>query len=339
MKRLLMALFFLSLSINLFAQSTPVSDLRVATATTTFGINLPIGTKVYNIADGKYWVATAGVISTATLTTASTSFTQLNAATDISTKKDKSDSTASDGYVRRDRLTSSLLLKEDKSNKVTSFSTPTDTQYPSAKLVSDQLDLHKDKSDSTATDGYVRRDRLTSSLATKAASNASLTLGSTSMALGSTTTTVAGLTSVTSTTFVGNLTGNASGTAANVTGTVVVANGGTGLTTITSGSYMIGNGTGNVTVKTPAQVLTDIGAAAAANASLFKVEAFSEATTGATGTSHTLANTPKASTAIQVILNGTPLLASQYTYTSATPAVQITIPVYQYDAVTISYGY
>jgi hypothetical protein len=118
-----------------------------------------------------------------------------------------------------------------------------------------------------------------------------------------------------------------------------VPHGGTGLTTITSGSYMIGNGTGNVSLKTPAQVLTDIGAAAAANASLFKVEAFSEATTGATGTSHTLANTPKASTAIQVILNGTPLLASQYTYTSATPAVQITIPVYQYDAVTISYGY
>lgn len=29
--------------------------------------------------------------------------------------------------------------KEDKSNKVTSFSSPTDTQYPSAKLVSDQL--------------------------------------------------------------------------------------------------------------------------------------------------------------------------------------------------------
>lgn len=29
--------------------------------------------------------------------------------------------------------------KEDKSNKVTSFSSPTDTQYPSAKLVNDQL--------------------------------------------------------------------------------------------------------------------------------------------------------------------------------------------------------
>jgi hypothetical protein len=34
--------------------------------------------------------------------------------------------------------------KEDKSNKVTAFSTPTDTQYPSAKLVKDQLDLKED---------------------------------------------------------------------------------------------------------------------------------------------------------------------------------------------------
>ena len=52
-----------------------------------------------------------------------------------------------------------------------------------------------------------------------ALTNSSLTLGSTNMALGSTTTTVAGLTSVTSTTFVGALTGNASTAtiAANIT--------------------------------------------------------------------------------------------------------------------------
>lgn len=61
-----------------FGQATPVEDVRIANATTAFGINLPIGTKVYNIADGKYWVATAGVISTATLTTGAASFTQLN---------------------------------------------------------------------------------------------------------------------------------------------------------------------------------------------------------------------------------------------------------------------
>jgi len=47
--------------------------------------------------------------------------------------------------------------------------------------------------------------------------NASVTLGSTALTLGSTVTTVAGLTSVTSASFVGELTGNASGSAATVT--------------------------------------------------------------------------------------------------------------------------
>lgn len=45
-------------------------------------------------------------------------------------------------------------------------------------------------------------------------------------------------------------------------GTFGVARGGTGLSTITAGSYMIGNGTNAVSLKTPAQVLSDIGAAA-----------------------------------------------------------------------------
>ena len=92
--------------------------------------------------------------------------------------------------------------------------------------------------------------------------NSSVTIGSTSVALGATVTTFAGLASVTSTSFVGALTGNAStvtdgvyttgsyadpswitslagskisgnitGNAANVTGTVAVANGGTSATT------------------------------------------------------------------------------------------------------------
>jgi len=45
-------------------------------------------------------------------------------------------------------------------------------------------------------------------------------------------------------------------------GTFGVARGGTGLNTITAGSYLVGNGTTAVTLKTPAQVLADIGAAA-----------------------------------------------------------------------------
>jgi hypothetical protein len=41
----------------------------------------------------------------------------------------------------------------------------------------------------------------------------------------------------------GNVTGNCSGTSLNVTGTVAVANGGTGLTTLTANNVMLGNGT------------------------------------------------------------------------------------------------
>jgi hypothetical protein len=51
--------------------------------------------------------------------------------------------------------------------------------------------------------------------------------------------------------------------AADITsGTLVVARGGSGAATFTAGSYLLGSGTGAFAVKTPAQVLTDIGAAA-----------------------------------------------------------------------------
>jgi hypothetical protein len=92
-----------------------------------------------------------------------------------------------------------------------------------------------------------------------ALTNSSITIGSTAVSLGGTATTIAGLTSVTSTTFVGALTGNASTatsatTAGNVTGIVAIANGGSGASTAqtamnafagatTSGYYLRGNGT------------------------------------------------------------------------------------------------
>ena len=54
--------------------------------------------------------------------------------------------------------------------------------------------------------------------------------------------------------------------AADITsGILGVLRGGTGVATLTAGSYLVGNGTGAIVVKTPAQVLTDIGAAAVAH--------------------------------------------------------------------------
>ena len=54
-------------------------------------------------------------------------------------------------------------------------------------------------------------------------------------------------------------------TDANIVGTLPVAQGGTGRTTLTSGAYLQGNGTGLPNLRTPAQVLSDIGAAPSAH--------------------------------------------------------------------------
>jgi hypothetical protein len=66
--------------------------------------------------------------------------------------------------------------------------------------------------------------------------NSSVTIGSTSISLGATATSLAGLTSVSATTFTGALTGNAT----NVTGTVAIANGGTGATSASAARTSLG---------------------------------------------------------------------------------------------------
>ena len=78
MKRLIITLSMIMFVIMGYAQVTNVAEFRVEDATTAFGVNLPVGSKVYDIANDKYYVATAGVASTETLTTASASFSLLN---------------------------------------------------------------------------------------------------------------------------------------------------------------------------------------------------------------------------------------------------------------------
>ena len=77
---------------------------------------------------------------------------------------------------------------------------------------------------------------LAGSIANDKLTNSTITIGSTSTALGATSTTIAGLTSVTSTTFVGALTGNASTvtTNANLTGDVTSTGNATTLATVAS---------------------------------------------------------------------------------------------------------
>jgi hypothetical protein len=66
-------------------QATPVRTLRIQNATTAFGVNIPVGTIVVNLATNTQFQANAGVISTATLTTASSSFTSLGGTTSTAT--------------------------------------------------------------------------------------------------------------------------------------------------------------------------------------------------------------------------------------------------------------
>ena len=77
MKNILIILF-LFIGFFVKAQLTPVPDFRIGDASTAFGINIPIGTKIFNVATGEYFVADAALASTATLTTASGDLTQLN---------------------------------------------------------------------------------------------------------------------------------------------------------------------------------------------------------------------------------------------------------------------
>lgn len=78
MKKFVFFLIF-SLIVTLgYSQVADVGEFRIANATTAFGRNLPVGTKVYNIADGKYWVAIDGVGKTETLTTGAAKFDLLN---------------------------------------------------------------------------------------------------------------------------------------------------------------------------------------------------------------------------------------------------------------------
>ena len=79
MKKILLLTFaFLIIASTAFSQGAPVKIVRIANATTALGTSLSVGTLVYNTATNQLWIVTTGVISTATLTTASGSFSPVN---------------------------------------------------------------------------------------------------------------------------------------------------------------------------------------------------------------------------------------------------------------------
>ena len=165
MKKLLIFLIAVFLSVQIFAQSSPTLDLRIPNATTAFGQNIPIGTKVYNVDTGQYWVATAGVVSTATLTSAAASFapivTQVYGTAPIRSSGggrpiitiqpatvDSAGSLSAADKVKVDSIRANLLLYEKLVNKSTNVTTDgaSDVKYPTAKAVKTYTDLNYLKS-------------------------------------------------------------------------------------------------------------------------------------------------------------------------------------------------
>lgn len=70
MKQLLLASVLMLLSISMFAQ-TAVTEYRIDKATvTTFTVNLPIGSKIYQIDTRQYWVVIAPITAGGTLAAA-----------------------------------------------------------------------------------------------------------------------------------------------------------------------------------------------------------------------------------------------------------------------------
>lgn len=80
MKQLFFSAILLLFSISIFAQGTPVSEIRIASDAVVFGVNIPVGTKVYNVATKEIWVCTVATAATEKLSTVVSNFTLLNPA-------------------------------------------------------------------------------------------------------------------------------------------------------------------------------------------------------------------------------------------------------------------
>jgi hypothetical protein len=80
MKKLIILIVIMLGAVLVYPQATPTFQVRVANATTTFGISVPIGATVYNYGADKYFVCKAGTASTLTLTTGAANFTQVGGA-------------------------------------------------------------------------------------------------------------------------------------------------------------------------------------------------------------------------------------------------------------------
>lgn len=137
MEKLLIILGFILLVLTGYSQVTDVGELRIANATTEFGRNLPVGTKVYNVATGHYWVATVGVAKTATLTTAAASFMLFNSDDQTASEVDITDS---GGHYSSDNVEGAL---QEIGDSIGAHRTIIDQNVSKITAISDSIGIHR----------------------------------------------------------------------------------------------------------------------------------------------------------------------------------------------------
>ena len=332
MKRLIyLFLFIMGFTLMAYSQSTPTFQIRVANATTTFNINVPVGATVWDVGANKYYGCKTATASTLTLTTGSANFqiiggsgvgtgtvTDIAAGLGISTGG--SDITTT-GTVAVDTANASILSRQRAANTyqpkgtygagtVTSIATGLGlsggTITGSGTLIVD-----------TANASILSRQRAVATYLAKTLTSGNILVGS------------------------------AGGVAASVTMSNDATISNTGAVTIAAGAVtlakqanlaansIIGNNTGSSA--------TPIAMTTAQTRTLLQVtqimESFEAAHDSTTEYIVTLAHTPQALSTMTVILNGLPLKATtQVTWGNATK-ITILLPVYTYDKISVGYQY
>ncbi len=332
------------------AQVTNVGDFRIANATTAFGKNLPVGTKVYNIATGDYWVATTGVASTATLTTASGSFTKLN---DSGTDNQNLTYDAANHEIDITGGTSAVipLAQSDGATEGLASFTANDFNTSNGNVSIDYTNAQKA---TNSQPGFMTATHV-QNIETN---NAKVSNVSTSLSLGTVNGTSVGITSDGGANDV--ILPSANGTDAGLlsaakfneitANTAKVSNVSTTLSVGTKSSTTMGitsdGGTDDVIL--PAATTSDAGLMTASDKSkLNGIQAGAEANLTSvtetfeeddgTPTSHALGHTAVTAQGCRVSLNGATLSPADYTLTSGT--ITLDGPVMQYDQVVITYYY
>lgn len=334
MKKLITSLIVLILLSGLLqAQVTDVAEFRIANATTAFGRNLPVGTKVYNIATGEYFVATAGILNTLTLTTGSASFKKITASDETYNSTnfngDTNSSVSQDDYYDNEHL--SDTDDDGLANKVDLSSAGLVKTAADGTLSVAVAGTDYDASPTNELQTIANTSDATSHTATLSQSGGSVKLvEGTGVTIATTGTALDGIVTISAT-----ADGDGSATNEGVIGVGAGAANTAVITSNTSGANGVTINGGNGIVITETTNTNGGTINITSSGGVTKTEAFEEAS--GTPTAHALTSTAIVANGARVSLNGATLKPDKYTLTSST--LTLTVPVLQYDQVIITYTY